>query len=155
RRLLYKDISRRLIFANPGIRRFGLTKDYELFVAVCQNYWDLLYLNAIDGWKDHCKTSVCLVDEIWVSAIPDYKYWLHVLERFDPVFVGYHASAEPLSKAVGRQCRWLPGGVDTKRFSPYPHAPERVIDVYSIGRRWEGIHQALLQRASKKDIFYI
>lgn len=27
--------------------------------------------------------------------------------------------------------------------------------MYSIGRRWEGIHQSLLQAASRKEIFYI
>ena len=49
RRLLYRDISRRLIYVNPGLRRVRLTGEYDLFVAVCQNYWDLLYLNAIEG----------------------------------------------------------------------------------------------------------
>lgn len=155
RRLLFRDVSRKLIFLNPGLRRVSLPQEYDLFVAVCQNHWDLLYINAIDGWKDYCKTSVCWLDELWVADIPLSKYWLHALQQFDYVFVGYSGTAHPLSDAIGRLCRWLPSAVDTLRFSPFPNPPARVIDVYSVGRRWEGIHQALLQAASRKDLFYL
>lgn len=155
RRLLFRDVSRKLIFLNPGLRRVSLTQEYDLFVAVCQNHWDLLYLNAIDGWKDYCKTSVCWLDELWVADIPLSKYWLHALKQFDYVFVGYSGTARPLSDAIGRLCRWLPSAADALRFSPFPNPPARAIDVYSIGRRWEGIHQALLQAASRRDLFYL
>lgn len=155
RRLLYRDVSKRLINRNPGLKRVRLTRDYDLFVAVCQNYWDLLYINAIDGWKDHCKTSIIWLDEIWAALIPQYKYWLHALARFDHVFVGCSGSVGPLSTAIGRPCHWLPGAVDTMRFSPYPDPPERVIDVYSIGRRCEGIHDALLRLAAQRKLFYV
>src|ERR1051326_2255280 len=112
RRLLYRDVSRRLIFANPGLERVRLTHDYDLFVAVCANYWDLLYLNAIDGWKDRCRTSVCWLDEMWVSEIARYKHWLHVLNRFDHVFVGYEGSVDAVSSALGRRVHWIGGGGD-------------------------------------------
>jgi hypothetical protein len=155
RRLLYRDVSRRVIFLNPGVRKVRLTQEYDLFVVVCQSYWDLQYINAIDGWKDHCKTSVCWIDEMWASEIPRYKYWLHSLRRFDHVLVGYRNTVGPLSDAIGRPCRWLPGAVDALRFTPYPTPPPRIIDVYSIGRRWEGIHQVLLQATRSEKIFYI
>jgi hypothetical protein len=155
RRLLFRDISKRLIFANPGLRRVRLAGEYDLFVAHCQTWWDLLYLNAIDGWRDRCKTCVCWIDELWASAIPRYKYWLHALLQFDHIFVGYSGTVAPLSKALGRSCQWLPGGVDALRFSPYPNPPARVVDVYSIGRRWEGIHRALLTKRKDRQMFYI
>ena len=155
RRLLYRDISKKLIFANPGVRSVRLTRDYDMFMAVCQNYWDLLYINAVEGWKDRCRTSVCWIDELWAADIPRYKYWLHVLNQFDHVFVGYRDSVEAVSKALGRQCHWMPGGVDVLRFSPYPDPPRRVVDVYSMGRRWEGVHDVLRQLAARQEIFYI
>jgi hypothetical protein len=31
----------------------------------------------------------------------------------------------------------------------------RAVDVYSIGRRWEGVHQALLAAAGRKKILYV
>jgi spore maturation protein CgeB len=155
RRLLFRDVSRRLIFQNPGLRKVRLTREYDLFMVVCATYWDLPYVNAIEGWRDQCKTSVCWLDEMWVSEIPYYKYWLHVLNQFDYVFVGFRGTVDPLSKAIGRSCHWVPGAVDTLRFSPFPKSPERVIDVYSVGRRGEDMHQALLQAAARQEIFYV
>src|SRR5262245_10492505 len=42
RRLLYRDFTRRLIYKNPGLHPVRLTREYDLFLVVCQNYWDLL-----------------------------------------------------------------------------------------------------------------
>ncbi|HTT22815.1 MAG TPA: glycosyltransferase [Candidatus Sulfotelmatobacter sp.] len=155
RKALYHDVSRKLIYVNPGLRRVRLTREYDLFIAICQNGSDLLYFNAIDGWRDHCKTSVCWIDEIWAASIPEYKYWLHALSRFDHIFVGCKGSVATLSNATNRSCHWLPGGIDTLRFSPFSNPPERVIDVYSIGRREERIHQTLLKAAGRGEIFYV
>jgi len=154
RRLMYRDISRRLAFVNPGLKRVRIERYYDLFVIMCQTYWDFLYVNAIDGWKDHCKVSICWIDELWASSLPHYKYWLSSLRRFDHVVVGMHGTVTPLSDAIGRKCHYVPGGVDAIRFSPYPKPPERVIDVYSVGRRSEGVHQALLKHAARNEIFY-
>src|SRR5688572_23194557 len=88
RRLLWRDVSRRLIFKNPGLKRVRLNREYDLFVLVCQNWWDLLYVNALEGWKDHCRTSVCYIDELWTGLLPSYKYWLHAFNQFDHVIVG-------------------------------------------------------------------
>jgi hypothetical protein len=155
RRLMYRDISRRVVFANPGLRKVRLTREYDLFVARCQTYKDLLDVNAIEGWKDHCRTSVLWIDEMWAASIPEQKYWLHALRQFDHVFIGFRGAVAPVSNAIGWPCRWLPCAVDTLRFTPYPKAPARVVDVYSIGRRREGIHQALLQAAKSGEIFYM
>ena len=155
RRLMYRDISRKVVFANPGLRSVQLTREYDLFIARCQTYKDLLDINAIEGWKDHCKTSVCWIDEMWAALIPEQKYWLHALRQFDYVFVGCSGTVLPLAEAIGRPCRYLPGAVDTLRFTPLTDLPARVVDVCSIGRRWEGIHQALLEETRRRGIFYI
>ena len=60
-----------------------------------------------------------------------------------------------LSHAANRTCFWLPGGVDALRFSPFCHSAARAVDVYSIGRRYEGIHHELLKAAERGGIFYV
>ena len=155
RRLLFKDISRRLAYANPGLQPVQLAKDYDLFMLVCPIYSDPLYVNAIRGWKERCRTSVCWIDELWAHHVPQYKYWLPLLREFDHVILGLSGSVEAISNAIGRRCHYVPGGVDALRFSPYPDPPARVIDVYSIGRRSVRIHQSLLGLASRKQVFYI
>jgi len=154
RRLVYHDVSRKLVSLNPGLRPVRLTRDYEVFIVVSPFLWDVWYANAIQGWRDHCRTSVCWIDELWSNHVPWLQYWLPVLSRFDYVIVGIGGSGKTLGNAIGRPCHEIQGGVDTIRFSPYPNPPERVVDVYSIGRRWEGIHRSLLKLAAKK-IFYI
>jgi hypothetical protein len=152
---LYHDVSRKLMFANLGLKKVRLSSDYDVFIAVCNHYWDLPYINAIEQWRDHCKISVCWIDEIWAAEIPNYKYWLAALSQFDYVFVGLKGSVPALSQATNRPCYWLPGGIDALRFSPFPDPPDRVIDVYSIGRRNEGIHGEMLKAAERGELFYV
>lgn len=154
RRLMYHDYSKRLAFSNPGVKRVRLTQEYDVLVVMCQTYWDFLYVNAIDGWKDHCKTSICWIDELWAANLPHYRHWLPFLRRFDHVIVGMHGTVAGLSDAIGRRCHYVPAGVDAIRFSPYPTPPNRVIDVYSVGRKWEGIHHALLAQSARNELFY-
>jgi hypothetical protein len=153
--LLFRDITRQLIFATPGLHKVRLTKQYDLFLVMCQMDHDFVNISAIDGWQDHCKTSVCWIQEMWAARIPLYKYWIRSLRRFDHIFVSARGSVAALSDAIGRPCRWLPDAVDTLRFTPYPNPPARVIDVYSIGRKREEIHRALLKAARSTDVFYV
>jgi hypothetical protein len=155
RRLLFRDVTKKLIFANPGLHKVRLTQEYDLFLVMCQMEHDFLNISAIEGWQDHCRTSVCWIQEMWAARIPLCKYWIHSLRRFDHVFVSARGSVAALSEAIGRPCQWLPDAVDTLRFTPYPNPPERVIDVYSIGRRREEIHRALLQATGRRGIFYV
>ena len=154
-RLAFRDVSERLVLANPGVQSVRLTRDYDLFVAVCQSYEDLLYINAIQNWKDRCKTSILWICEVWANSIHKYRHWMNALRRFDHVFVTLEGSVEPLSEAIGKPCHWVPGAVDASRFAPHLNIAPRVIDVFSMGRRHEGIHQALRSAASKNAIFYM
>jgi hypothetical protein len=155
RKLMFRDLTGRVIFMNPGLRKVKLTREYDVFLVRCQTEKDLTDLNAIKDWKEHCKISVCWIDELWAAQIPNNRRWLHVFKEFDHIFVGFSETVDPLSKAIDRPVHLLPGGVDALRFTPYPDPPTRVIDVYSIGRRREEIHRRLLQAAERKKIFYI
>jgi Glycosyl transferases group 1 len=155
RRPLYHDMSSKLIFANPGLKRVRLSRDYEVFIAVCATFEDLPYINAIERWRDHCKIAVCWLDELWVSGIANYKYWLPALRQFDYVFVGCRDTVSALSDTAKLTCFWLPGGIDALRFTPFSHPAARLVDVYSIGRRYQGIHDEMLKAAEQGEIFYL
>src|SRR5258708_1352766 len=64
-------------------------------------------------------------------------------------------TVEPLSQQIGRKCVFLPPGIDAISFCPYPAAPQRVIDVLSMGRRSEITHQRLLRMARENGLFYL
>ena len=35
---LYHDMSRKLIFANPGLKKLRLSRDYDVFLAMCNTF---------------------------------------------------------------------------------------------------------------------
>lgn len=147
-------VLRKLMFPNPRLKRVQLSKNYDVFVAVCNAYWDLFLIGTIERWRERCKTSVCWIEEIWAAGIPENKYLSHFLKQFDYVFTGCRGSVSALSKATNKTCYWLPGGIDALRFSPFPNPPARVIDVYSIGRRYEGVHREILKMAERGEFFF-
>jgi hypothetical protein len=155
RRLLWKDVTRTLASVNPGLRPIRLRKEYDLFFCRFQTLRDLLYVNAVRGWKDQCRTSVCWLDELYSAEVVLSRNYLHILKQFDHVFVGFEGSVDAISNVIGRRCHFLPYGVDAIRFSPYPNPPARVIDVYSLGRRLDGLHRTLLKFTAERNMFYV
>ncbi len=140
---------------NPGVRSAPIRKNYDLFLAVCGDPIDLLRLNALGDWRARCKTAVLVIDELWVTLMDSYTRFLRMMDKFDAVMLYYNDSVEPLNKRIGRKVFYLPPAVDAIRFSPYPNPQERVIDVYSIGRRSAVTHRTLLDMAAQQSTFYV
>lgn len=139
---------------NPGVSSVKLNRDYDVFLAICEKPSELMNINAVKGWKDHCKTSICWLTEFWVKDMPTFKSSLEVLSRFDHVIFMFDTS-EPFKKIIRGEGCFMPAGVDALQFCPYPTPPKRVIDVLSIGRRSDETHQALLRLAREEGIFYV
>ena len=140
---------------NPGIDQAAIREGYDLFLAICGNPTDLLSINAIENWRKSCKKAVCLIDEVWVTQIGRYRNFLRMLDKFDLVVLYYSQSVKPVNELIrADKCIFLPPGVDTIRFCPYPNAPKRSIDVYSIGRRSAVTHRAFLEMAAA-GLFYL
>src|SRR5215470_13668440 len=140
---------------NPGIKNEPLKRHYDLFLSVCGDPTDALRINAIQGWRENCKTAICLIDEVWVRQMSAYQNFLQMFKKFDCVVLYYSQSVKPFSDRIGDKCIFMPPGVDAIRFCPYPTRAPRVVDVYSIGRRSERTHKKLLQMASETGIFYL
>lgn len=143
---------------NPGIRSKPARAQYDLFFTICGGLafpMDLLMLDAVSHARNMCRTSVCLVDELWVKQMHQHRHFLRVLEKFDIVMLYYSQTVKPLSERIGRKCVFLPPGIDSISFCPYQSPTERVVDVYSIGRRSEITHQRLLRMAAENGLFYL
>lgn len=140
---------------NPGISKTKVQKNYDLFFAVVHFPWELLPIKYVEGWKDRCRTSICWLNEIWVADIIKCKHFLRILAQFDYVLIQWAGSIKPVQEVIKRKCLYLPYGVDAILFCPYPNAPRRVIDFYSIGRRSEETHRTLLRMGRENKIFYV
>ena len=139
---------------NPGVEQIPIEKDYELFFAICGDPTDLLRIN-VASWRSKCKRAICLIDELWVRELTAYRKFLRLLDKFDLVILYYSQTVEPLSKIIGTKCVFMPPAVDAIKFCPYPTPPERVVDIYSIGRRSAVTHKAFLRMAAEEGVFYL
>jgi len=153
-------LAKRLGYHTPiklhtGIDRTRLQTDYDLFFAICGNPTDLLRVEAIENWRSHCRKAICLIDEVWLREVEGYRRYLQMLRKFDLVVLYYSYSVKPINDIIGPKCVFLPPGVDTVRFCPYPNVPERSVDVYSIGRRSAVTHRAFLKMAATDGLFYL
>jgi hypothetical protein len=153
--LVWHDYSKKAVSVNMAFEPVKLTREYELFIAYFPHIQDLIQLSAVKGWKKHCKKSICWIDEVYAADVPAYKTWLSVLKDFDHVAIGMSGTVNAFSSEYKRPCHFVPGAVDTLRFSAYPEPPARVIDIYSIGRIGENLHHALLDMAARKGMFYV
>lgn len=140
---------------NPGVRKIGISRDYELFFAKFLVLSDLLSLNAVRKWREHCRVAICWLAEVWACDVPKFKGYSSILSQFDYIILNCSASVQPVQDLAKRPCVYLPPGIDAIKFCPYPDLPLRSIDVYSIGRRSQVTHRALLKMAEQKHIFYV
>jgi hypothetical protein len=141
------------IALNPGVQVVTVDREYELFFTACNFPTDLLYVNALKGWRKKCKTAVCWIDEIFVSTLGDVKYFNDIISQFDYVIVSCQQAVNVIERLVRGECRYVLPGIDAEEFCPIPGLP-RFIDVLSIGRRSERMHQELVSAAQADKIFY-
>jgi len=139
---------------NPGVPKTIVDRDYDMFFTICDGPADLLHLTSLEGWRERCKISVCWFVECYVKDIPLYKSCMDVLSKFDYVIFMFNTN-EPFKRLIKGRGQYLPAGIDTLTFCPYPNPPSRSIDVLSIGRRAPAVHKALLRMREENGIFYV
>ncbi|OWY66078.1 hypothetical protein B7486_38500 [cyanobacterium TDX16] len=140
---------------NPLFKHFNLDKEYELFFVICQSPLDILTINSIKNWRNKCRKVVVWLDEIWAKDIEKWKVQLSVLQEFDYIFMNFSQSIEGVTKTIQHPCEYIPFGIDAIKFCPYPLNRERSVDLYSVGRRSQVTHQALLDLSERVNFFYI
>lgn len=154
------ELARRLAFHAPislkaRLQNLRVDRHYELFFAICGSPRDLLMIDALRHLRDACSIKLCLVDELWVKQMYPHRHFINVLRGFDLIVLYYSQSVKALSDRIGRRCAFVPPGIDSIRFCPYPEDLKRVVDVYSIGRRAQVTHQAILEMVDERGIFYL
>jgi hypothetical protein len=78
---------------------------------------------------------------------------LSVLQRLEPCFVAFAEGYEELKRRFPQgSFEWLPFGVDTAVFDAVPG--DRPIFAYSMGRRYDPLHQAILRYCQAHGLEY-
>jgi hypothetical protein len=126
--------------ATPRLRVPRLSGEYDLFFPVFNHPFELFALAAVPDWRARSRVAACLVSEIWIQELPEYL--IELLAQFDHLYLAVQHPVAEVARIVGKPCTYLPLGADVCRFAPY------------IGRRSAVTHQALLQLARDRRIFY-
>ena len=132
----------------------GLEQDYDLFFFNPAQPRDLVYLNSLKNWRQHSKTAVCWLQELWINEFHSVGRLLDILEQFDHVVCTFFHTAEYLREHISKPVTHLSWGVDTKLFCPYPFEPDRAIDVCAVGEVHPVMHQQLIQHADRTGQYY-
>jgi hypothetical protein len=135
-------------FRNP------IQKDYDLIIANFNHPYELFSLLSLGNWRDRCQKSVCYITEFVLDDIPKCRHLLDLLKDFDHIFLATQQCVKAVSKITGRPCTYLPPSVDTIRFYPSSLNAQRPIHVCNLGRRSPITHQALLDVADERRLFY-
>lgn len=129
--------------------------EWELLFLTCQSPTDLYMLGSLRPWRERCRVCVVWIDELWAHTVPDRPLEMELLSEFDHVWLGCHGSIPAVKRATGRPVSYGAPAVDALRFCPWPDPPTRWIDVYNMGRRSAVTHQALLELAARRGLFYL
>ena len=138
-----------------GTENEALDQDYDLFFFSIARPRDLNYLSELKDWRKRSRFAVCWLQELWIEDIPRLGKVLNQLNKFDHVICPFYHTTEPLRERLTVPVTYLPWGVDTELFCPFPNPPQRAIDVCNIGDVSPVSHDALVDYADKSGKFYL
>ena len=139
---------------DPVISETRLEGSTHLFFLIVQDPTDIVFLHKLTDWRKKCRVAVCWIEELWLSSL-QWPAMLEPLKCFDHVILNCAQTAEELQRKISVPCHYVPPGIDSLAFCPYPFSPVRCIDVYYMGRRSVVAHTALLEAAKQNKLHYV
>lgn len=110
--------------------------------------WPLVLASLAAG----ATRRAAFVVDPWLPDLPKIALAAR-LQRLDPLFVPFRQGADELNRRHPHgRFEWLPFGVDTNVFRP--GAGERDVFAFSMGRRHEPLHRALLAYCAERGLEY-
>jgi Glycosyl transferases group 1 len=143
-----------LVNVNPYFQSVYLEQEYDVFLTVLDFPRNLSSINLLKNRRKKCRFSVCYLIEIWHKDLPRLKNFIRFFQDFDLVCLGHSEIVDDVQKMIDRPCIYLPPGVNAVKFCPDSQTSDRSIDLLTLGRRSEIVHQALLELAEQTDFFY-
>lgn len=140
---------------NPAFVFPPIKERYDYFVAVVMFAYDLDVLARMPDWTSKVGYSICYIDELFIRSLEQYPKSLKTLERFDLLVLNCAGTQEDLSSSFPIKTTVVSSGIDAMRFCPRDLHQERKIDLHSMGRRNEELHDEFLKLARKDHWLYL
>ncbi|NNU80313.1 glycosyltransferase family 1 protein [Halovulum dunhuangense] len=138
-----------------GAVRAPLGEDVDLFGCFVQKPVELLALDAVPDWRARSRLAFCVLEELWLTTIDDFRPLVASLGRFDLIACAFESSCARVAELTGRPVIHLPGAADLLRFAPPIAPPERVIDLHYMGRRRPELHAQVKAVLDARRRFYL
>ncbi len=137
------------------IQPVTLEEDFDLFLFVAMRPQDLVCLDAIKGWRGRSRKAAAFLFETWSALVHEKRAYYRRLDQFDEVFLFNAASVEHVQKVTTARCSHLPAAVDCLAATPYPRPAYRPIDVFTMGRTDQTVHEQLVEMTRKQELLYL
>jgi hypothetical protein len=131
-----------------------LDQDVDLFFFSAAQFRDLDCLETVKNWRKRSRFAVCWLQELWIADIPRLGARVDALNMFDHVICPFHFSTEALRDRLSVPVTYIPWGVDTEVFCPWPTPPHQAIDICGIGAVAPATHANLIDYADRTGKFY-
>ncbi len=126
----------------------------DFLVVYCQHPYDVLAVVGMGDLRRWARTSICFVEEVYITELDRWAGAAAVLNRFDHVWVSNEDTVPHWQDRLDAPLGYLPFSVDTERFAPKRVGRPRAIAVSNIGRRSEITHHALYDWSLATDRLY-
>ncbi len=147
---------RKVVLAGNGgrFRPTRVEQDHDICLFACQFVRDLPNLRRVKDWRRRSRFAAAFILETWTPHLEQHAAALRILDEFDHVFVLNASTIPALRRYTTTPVSFLSTGVDALRSCPVDAAPERVIDILSLGRHTSGAHRRMLEVARAQRLFY-
>jgi len=154
---LSESLSRNLLKLpwNPAYSFPRIEKSYDIFFAMIMFSYDLEILKRMPNWKNKVGYSICYIDELFVRSLSKYSEYIDVLSKFDCVVLNCSGTVQTLKEMHGINAMVVSSGIDALRFFPGIPPRSRGIDILSIGRRDEAVHNQFEKLKLQDDWLYL
>lgn len=132
----------------------GLTRPADVGFVWASDFADLgALLHADPAWIEFANHRVLVLHEVWPGELAMQSERFHdLLRTFHLVCITTEHSGMQALAGDGVEVVYMPGGVHTAAFTPFP--PERPITVMNYGRRDRAQHAALASWAEAGSHWY-
>lgn len=124
--------------------------DVCVFVAMGPDW--LPSLRLVRNLRSIASRIVVYLFDCWLSDLDVVSKHAATWSLVDDVFVSFSHAVDGYARVLDCNVHYLPQAIDPRWFRG--DRDRRPIDVLSIGRRRESVHQELLRLAQEQDLFY-
>lgn len=138
-----------------AVETVTVDEDFDLFLFVAMRPQDLVCLDSIKGWRGRSRKAAAFLFETWSALVDEKRGYYGRLDPFDEVFLFNAASVPRVQRVTTARCSHLPAAVDCLAATPYPRPAHRPIDVFTMGRTHQAVHERLVEMTRRQELLYV